>query len=393
MEEWFPQFGNVFYSDVDPHYCVAENITPFACINEDFRFKIITKNAQGHLCSKGGSKVIAQAQSSSTGAAIPVAIGDNQDGSYVASFVPKKVGEVRLSVIIDGRYINGSPFSVSVRDYVALNVPSKVVNDSGKMGQPCGIAFDKDGIWVVADGSKHCMYIFDSQDQVIRKFGSKGNGNGQFNFPTGVAFDDDSHLYVVDNNNNRVQKFSDSGEYILQFSNCDSKYGQLRYPLGITVHNNRVYIADQGNNRISVFNCDGKFIHTIGQSGQLSSPFDVAVNNNNQVLIAEDKNHCISIFTLDGNYVSKFGTLGTSRGQLSNPCSLTIDMYGFILITERGNNRVSVFDKDGVFVHCFGSNGSTNGQFSSPYGIALSPNGSVYVNDCGNKRIQIFSEY
>ena len=393
VEGWFPQFANVFYGDVDPHNCVAENILPFACINKDFKFTIVTKNAQGYVCSKGGSKVIAQAQSSTTGVVVPVAISDDQDGRYEASFVPKKAGEVKLSVIVDGRYINGSPFSVSVRDYLSLDVPSKIVNDSGKMGQPCGLAFGKDGMWAVADSSKHCVYIFDSRDQMVRKFGSNGNGNGQFTYPTGVAFDADNHLYVVDNNNNRVQKLSDSGEYILQFNNCDSKYGQLSYPLGIAVHNNRVYVADQGNNRISVFQCDGNFIHTIGQSGQLRSPFDVAVNNNNQLLIADYNNHCISIFTLDGNYVSKFGTHGTSSGQLSYPSSLTVDMYGFILITERGNNRVSVFDKDGVFIHCFGCKGSTNGQFTSPYGVALSPKGSIYVNDCGNKRVQIFSDY
>ena len=390
----FPQFANIFYGDADPLKSSAENIPPAVCINKDIRFKIVTKNAQGRLCSKGGSKVIVQAQSSTTGVVVSVAIRDYQDGSYEASFVAKQTGEVKLSVAINGRHIKGSPYSVSVhRNYLALDVPSKVVNDGGRMGKPWGIAFGKDGMWAVADRTNQRVYIFDSQDRVVAKFDSSGNGNGQFDLPTGVTFDDDNHLYVVDYHGHRVQKFDVSSKYILQFGRHGSNNGQLSYPVGITVLNNRVYVADQCNNRISVFQCDGKFIHTIGQSGQLRSPFDVAVNNNNQLLIADFNNHCISIFTLDGNYVSKFGTHGTSRGQLSKPSSLTIDMYGFIFIIERGNNRVSIFDKDGVFIYCFGSKGSTNGQFSSPNGIALSPNGTVYVSDCYNRRIQIFSKY
>ena len=62
-------------------------------------------------------------------------------------------------------------------------------------------------MWAVVDSTNHCVYIFDSQDHIVAKFGSQGNGNGQFDLPTGVPFDDDNHLYVVDNNNHRVQKF------------------------------------------------------------------------------------------------------------------------------------------------------------------------------------------
>ena len=387
----FPQFANVFYGDADPLTSMVENIPSLAYVNNNVNFTIVTKNAQDDRCSKGGSKVIAQVQSSSTGDVIPVAVKDNQDGTYSASVVPKQAGEVKLSVIINGRHVQGSPYSVSVcRNYCALNIPSKIVNDDGRMGQPWGIAFGKDGMWAVADCFNHCVYIFDSQDQVVKSFGTKGNGNGQFKFPTGVAFDDDNNLYVVDNNNHRVQKFNVRGEYMLKFGNYGSNNGQLHYPVRIMVHNKRVYVADQSNHRISVFQCDGNFSQTIGKSGELNYPYDVAVTNN-QLLVANYYGHCISIFTLDGNYISKFGKHGTGRGDLSKPTSLTIDMYGSIIITEGYNNRVSVFNKDGVFIHCFGSNGSAEGQFSYPCGIVLSPNGSIYICDRDNGRIQIFS--
>ena len=120
---------------------MAENIPSLAYININVNFTIVTKNGQGDHCSKGGSKVISQVQSSSTGDVIPVAVKDNQDGTYLASVVLKQAGEVKLSVIIDDRHIQGSPYSVSVcRNYCALNVPSKIVNDDGRLGKPWGIA-------------------------------------------------------------------------------------------------------------------------------------------------------------------------------------------------------------------------------------------------------------
>ena len=388
----FPQFANVFYGDAYPLTSMAEKIPSLAYVNNNVNFTIVTKNTQGDRCSKGGSKVIAQVQSSSTGDVIPVAVKDNQDGTYSASVVPKQAGEVKLSVIINGRHIQGSPYSVKCRYYFALNVPSKTVNGDGRLGKPWGIAFGKDGMWAVADYSNHCVYIFDSQNQVVKSFGTRGNGNGQFNYPRGVVFDDDNHLYVVDNSNHRVQKFTIRGEYMLEFGKYGSNNGHLQYPVGITVHDKRVYVADQFNHRISVFQCDGNFSQTIGQSGELKNPYDVAVNNN-QLLVANYNGHCISIFTLDGNYISKFGKHGTGRGDLSSPTSLTIDMYGSIIVNEFDNNRVSVFNKNGVFIHCFGSKGSAEGQFSGCCGIALSPNGSIYISDLGNKRIQTFSDY
>ena len=383
-QNWFPQFGNVFYGDANPKNSVAENIPPYTYDKGEVKFTIVTKNAQGHLCTKGGSKVIAQAQSSNTGVVIPVAVKDNQDGSYCASFVASQCGEVRLLVTINGRRIKGCPYSTLVRQsYHSLDVPSKVINDGGRMGKPRGIAFGKDGMWAVADGTNHCVYIFDRRDQVIMKFGSQGKGHGEFDLPVGVTFDDDNHLYVVDSNNHRVQKFDITSKYLLQFGSYGSKKGQMEYPVGITIHNNRVYVADQLNHRICVFQCDGIFIHTIGQSGQLNYPLDVVVNNKNQLLITEHHNNCISIFTLDGYYINKLGTPGTSKVRLRNPFSLTIDMYGFIFVTEWKNNRVSIFNNDGVFIHCFG-------QFCWPHGIALSPNGRIYICDRESQRIQIF---
>ena len=393
-KEPFPVFGHLF-AYVDPHTSEVINLMQHTTVGKKVEFTIMTKYRNGGTCISGGSQVCVQLKLfTRTGDVTAGEVRDNRDGSYVASFVAEQVGEAKLSVSIDGEQIKGSPYSIVVqgRNYQAIDKPSKIVNNNGSMGEPWSVAFGKNGLWAVADRSNHCVYIFHENDQLVRKFGSKGSNNGQFSYPHGVAFDSHNHLYVVDNSNYRVQKFDTTGNYLLQFGSKGAGDGQLNFPWGVTVHDDRVYIADYGNKRISVFQTNGKFCVSFG-SDQLSHPSDVAVSANNHLLIADYDNSCIYTFTLDGHYVGKFGTQGSGRGQLNNPYSLTTDLNGFIIVADTFNSRVSIFNKDGNCIHCFGSKGSANGQFNYPRGIAFSPNGNIYVSDNNNKRIQIFSNY
>ena len=383
-----PQFGYLLYDDADPLNTEVD-VMKQVLVGNRVSISITPKDSHNRRPKPSTITVQAQAKAESV---VAVPIKDNQDGSYTASFVANKSGEIKLSITINGRYFQGSPISVQIRQHSTLDKPSKIVNDGGKIGQPWGIAFGKDGVWAVVDFCNNCVCTYDSQDQLIRKIGSSCVGNGQFNRPEGLGFNADNHLYVVENGNHRVQKFDIDGSYLLQFGKRGSGKGELSHPVGITVHNDRVIVADNGNHRISVFQCDGQFSQTFG-SGLLMNPWDVAVTNSNQIIVAEWGHHCISIFTLDGYYVNNIGTQGSNRGQLNHPSGVAVDLYGFIFVADSDNHRISIFDKDGGFIHCFGSSGSSDGHFSSPRGITCSPSGSVYVSDHNNKRIQIFSDY
>ena len=386
----FPVFGHLF-AYVNPHTSEVNNLPQCTLEGKKVEFTIITKYRNGGPCISGGAKVSVQLKSF-TGDVTAGEVRDNNDGSYMASFVVEQVGEAKVLVSINGEQIKGSPYSiVVVRNYQAIDKPSKIVNNNGSMGYPWGVAFGRNGLWAVADNSNHCVYIFDDRDHLVRKFGSNGSNNGQFSYPRGVAFDSHNHLYVVDNNY-RVQKFDTNGNYLLQFGSEGASGGQLNNPHGVTVHNDKVYIADNSNKRISVFQTNGKFCISFG-SDQLGGPHDVTVSANNHLLVADSSNSCIYTYTLDGHCIGKFSTPGSGRGQLSSPRSLTTDLNGFIIVANIDNHRVSIFDKDHNCIHCFGSYGTANGQFSYPYGIAVSPNGSTYVSDYGNKRIQIFSNF
>ena len=382
--------GHLF-TFANPHTSEVIDLPGIAYCGHRVEFKIVAKDSKSKNCTKGGSQVSIQLKSF-TGNITAVEVRDNNDGSYMASFVAEEVGEAKVLVCINGEQIKGSPYSIVVsRNYQAIDKPSKIVNNDGSMARPWGVAFGRNGLWAVADFS-NCVYIFDDNDQLVRKFGSNGRNNGQLSDPHGVAFDSHNHLYVVDNGNHRVQKFDINGNYLLQFGSKGTGDGQLNSPYGVTVHNDKVYIADYSNKRISVFQTNGKFCISFG-SDQLGGPHDVTVGANNHLLVADHSNSCIYTYTLDGHYVGKFGTPGSGRGQLYRPYSLTTDLNGFIIVVDSDNHRVSIFDKDHNCIHCFGSNGTDNSQINYHFGIAVSPNGSIFVSDINNKRIQIFSNF
>ena len=376
-----PQFGHLCRGYVCPVNCEVD--LPEEVLEGKVEFKIVTKDKSNYLYHKGGSEVVAQTQSSS-GDITPVKVKDNKDGSYSASFVANQVGEVKLSVTIKGQQIKGSPFSVKIHGkYTTLDKPNKVVNEGGRMGRPWGIAFGRDGMWAVTDDTNHCVWIFDRDDQLVRKFGSKGTDSGKFDRPLGVAFDSTNHLYVTDYGNRRVQKF-DIASTCLPFGNHQSGNGQLQYPIGIAIHDDKVYVSNP--NRILIFNCDGQFSGITIGLGHLESVYYITVSANNQIFVADYGQNCIVAFSFDGNCLGKYGTQGTGRGQLKGPCGVAVDKFGLIFAAEHGNCRVSIFDKDGVFIHSFG----TNSQFSALHAMVQSPSGSLYICDTGNKRIQIF---
>ena len=388
-DEDFPQFGKLCSTaPPDPHTTMVCDLPQSIIVGEEVEATVITNDSNGDQCSKGDNRVLVELQSSSGTVAVAV-VRDYKDGSYVASFIPEQVGQANLSVSLNGQHIKGSPYSIIVcKNYQLLHLANKTVHNIHSMGQPWGIAFGRNGIWAVADFTKHCVHIFDDQDQLIKTFGTC-SGSGPLNSPRGVAFDDDNHLYVADTANHRVQKFDVNGYYLLQFGGYGSGNGQLNHPFGVVAHNGRVYVADKDNHRISVYQDDGQFCFSFG-SNHLGDPWDVAINADNRLLVADGSHHCIVTHTLDGSYVGKFGAQGSKKGQLNKPYSLCSDVNGFILVTD-GNHRVNVFDHAGKFIYCFGSCGASKSQFDHPYGISLSSNNNIYICDSWNNRVQIFT--
>jgi len=387
--------GHLFTS-AHPHTSEVVDLPHNIVHNTKVDFTIQTRNFKGEKCTKGGHHILVELKSAS-GNITNAEVKDNNDGSYIVSFVAKDAGHLKIFVFINNKLITQDPYSVIVvRNYQIISKPRncKIINNNDSMCSPYGCAFNKDGmLWAVVDYGNHYVYLYNSQDELVKKVGSEGSGSGHFKEPRYVAFDDENHLYVVDSGNSRVQKFeyrsSENYEYALEFGNDDGD-GKLSGPGGIAVHNDKVYVTDYvENQRIVVFLTNGQHHNSFG-SELLRGPTDVTVNTNSQLLCLH---HCIFTFTLNGNYVDSFGTKGSDRGKLEDPHALTSDHNGFILVADSGNHRVSVFDKFGNYINCFGVKGFNLSELCNPYGVALSPEDKIYVSEHFGERIQIFSNY
>jgi len=108
----FPLFSQLF-TNVDPATCEIVNFPNPIHVGEVVEFTIITRYHNDHCCSRGGSQVSVQLESSS-GEATAIQVTDNNDGSYVASFASGYIGKVKISVSINGWQIKGSPCSVNM---------------------------------------------------------------------------------------------------------------------------------------------------------------------------------------------------------------------------------------------------------------------------------------
>ena len=86
-----------------------------------------------------------------------------------------------------------------------------------------------------------------------------------------------------------------------------------------------------------------------------------------------------------------FGSHGTGNGQLSNPFELAVDSGDNVYVVDNDNNRVQVFDSSGKYVTQFGNTGAGHERLQDPVGIALNSLGDVYVADGRDSDIHVFT--
>jgi len=218
-----------------------------------------------------------------------------------------KVGSVRFL----------SPVSVAKRYgtfFVADSMLGRIVvfREDGKLTlqitngvqRPCAVVILNDKLFV-ADSQLHAVIKFDLAGNLLKQFGTRGNGDGQFNFPTHLAADKDGMLYVTDSMNSRVQKFTAEGEFKGEVGKLGDSPGHFGRPKGIALDSaGRLYALDAMFDNFQIFAPDGRLLLAIGETGSQPGQFwlanGIAITRDNQIYIADSYNRRIQVFKYVG---------------------------------------------------------------------------------------------
>ena len=302
-------------------------------------------------------------------------------GEYNITFTPTVTrGEHLLTVQVGGVDIPNSPFTIPV-----IPIRERPVMTIKGLNDPAGIAVCANGDIVVAERTGNCITILNKKGEKIRSI--KRTTLGEFNNPHGVAISNDGHILVTDNH--RLQKLTTDGVCVQSVGSSNHGNGSLEFdlPKGIAVHptTGEIFVADYGNNRIQVFNgADLSFSHTI-RHGNITRPWDIAVDSEGYLYITGYATHKVYKFTTTGQYIHTIATINNSTYIMH----LAIH-HKHIYITDTNNHRVLIYDTNGTQLYSFGTRGSGEGEFNGPTGITVDTSGNVYVCDSGNNRIVVY---
>jgi len=172
--------------------------------------------------------------------------------------------------------------------------------------------------------------------------------------------------------------------------------GQLSQPYDAAVDaEGNVWITDTGNNRVQKFNPKGEYLSQFGKegagNGEFKSPKGIAIESEGNIWVVDSGNNRVQKFNSKGEYLSQFGEKGSEAGQFNFPTGIAFDGADRPFIVDTGNNRVEKFNGSFKFLSQFGKEGTGNGEFKSPQGIEIDAGGRMWIADTGNNRVQRFA--
>ncbi len=178
------------------------------------------------------------------------------------------------------------------------------LGDSIDWQQPTGLAYSvvNNEIWVL-ETKLHRISIINTNGELLKVFGKRGEGPGEFNYPTHIWIDAKGFAYVVDAMNFRVQIFNSKGEFVSMFGEAGDGTGYFARPKGIaTDSHGNIYVVDGLFHNVQIFNRKGQLLYYFGsqgrEEGQLWMPNGIYIDKDDYIFVADTYNSRVQIFKL-----------------------------------------------------------------------------------------------
>jgi streptogramin lyase len=216
---------------------------------------------------------------------------------------------------------------------------------------------------------------------------------------TGLEPSTDYHFRIVAESGKEAvpgedEAFTTKG-FEFSFGESGSGEGQLSEPYDVAVDSKgNAWVTDTGNSRVEKFDSEGKYLAQCGKAGsgngEFKEPKGIAIDQNGHIWVVDSGNNRVQEFDAECKYVSQFGKEGSEVGQFKSPTGIMILGVGPIFVADTGNNRVQKFNSSGKWLATIGEAGSSDGQLKAPKGVA-SLGAGIRVADTGNNRIEKFN--
>jgi sugar lactone lactonase YvrE len=217
-------------------------------------------------------------------------------------FRPVDIRLDQFSVLVldmDGRdllrYDLGGVFQDRLIDFTYL--------DPGYDRAPTAFDVDLDGSMIFADGGEDQILLIDSHLELTHTFGVHGSHPEQFREPSGVAYLRDGSFVVADRANRRLQHFTRLGYYERTIGGEFDRDNRLLTPQGLAVDaDGNLFVADPAGGMIHVYSPGLDFLFTAGSDLGLlaapTAPIDVAVGPNDQLAVTDRGRQAVLVYRI-----------------------------------------------------------------------------------------------
>ncbi len=296
---------------------------------------------------------------------------------------------------------------------------------SASFSDPFGIAVDKRGNVIVADGGQSNRIRRVTVDGKVETIAgsSEGFSNGnalqaQFNTPSGIAIDRAGNIIIADTSNNRIRKLSTDGTKVSTIAGSgvagfkDGRAGEAQFdgPIGVAVdQTGNLFIADAYNDSIRKITTEG-VVTTVAGTGSpgygdgqatnaaFDTPCGVAVDKDGNVFVADTGNSAIRKISVQGEVTTIAGRADAgpqgTEVRLNRPVGVCVTQDGFLFISDEGGSKIVRIAPEGEIRTYAGSvagyvdSAGGSARFNGPSSIAVDRQGVLYVADSQNYLIR-----
>ena len=365
---------------VDPAKCTVRGEgTETAEVGKTAEVTLTTK-LTNNKTTRRSVAVVSELKSLRDGSVVKCTVDQSGPGEYNIEYTPTVRGRHELTVSVDGQYVEGNPFSVSVSiSPTQLGKPVKVWTG---ISDPFGVTVNSEGEVIVCERNRDIIKL----DKEGKKHVIVNHSTTTLSRLSDVATDKEDNIYCTDWNINKVLRCDKNGRNVRVY-----EVQQVKGPghKGVAVVGDEVMLCEYGSKgTIMIYNRELEYLRRIVHE-DMGLFVNLSSDSHGNLYVTDCGKSMIRVFSKDGVLLCSFGHDDNGMNGLIKPWGVCVSGQ-YVYVSNYDGHNVSVFTTAGHYVTSFGQKGQAEGEFQYPRGICIDQHAIVYVCDSWNMRVQCF---